>query len=103
MDLSQEQWWAQAQEDENAVILDVRTEDEVNRGQIPGAKNIDIYKGQGFVYEVEELDKSKTYYVYCQAGMRSAKACNIMSQLGIEKTYNLVGGMGSWNGPVEVK
>ena len=44
MDLSQEQWWAQAQEDENAVILDVRTEDEVNRGQIPGAKNIDIYK-----------------------------------------------------------
>ena len=49
MDLSQEQWWAQAQEDENAVILDVRTEDEVNRGQIPGAKNIDIYKKNVFL------------------------------------------------------
>ena len=103
MDLSQEQWWAQAQEDENAVILDVRTEDEVNRGQIPGAKNIDIYKGQGFVYEVEELDKSKSYYVYCQAGMRSAKACNIMNQLGIQNTYNLLGGIGAWNGPLDTK
>jgi len=101
MNLSQEQWWAQAQEDENAVILDVRTEDEVNRGQIPGAKNIDIYKGQGFVYEVEELDKTKNYYVYCQAGMRSAKACGIMNQLGIENTYNLLGGIGEWTGPIE--
>lgn len=101
MNLLQEQWWAQAQEDENAVILDVRTEDEVNRGQIPGAKNIDIYKGQGFVYEVEELDKTKNYYVYCQAGMRSAKACDVMNQLGIENTYNLIGGIGEWNGPIE--
>ena len=103
MDLSQQEWWAKAQEDENAVILDVRTEDEVNRGQIPGAKNIDIYKGQGFVYEVDELDKSKNYYVYCQAGMRSAKACNIMNQLGIENTYNLLEGIGAWNGPLETK
>ena len=84
MDLSQQEWWAKAQEDENAVILDVRTEDEVNRGQIPGAKNIDIYKGQGFIYRVEELDKSKNYYVYCAAGVRSANACNAMEQLGFE-------------------
>ncbi|KQS45633.1 MAG: rhodanese-like domain-containing protein [Flavobacterium lindanitolerans] len=100
MNITQEQWWSQAQEDENAVILDVRTEDECNRGMIPGAKNIDIYKGQGFIYEVEELDKTKNYYVYCQAGMRSAKACSVMEQLGFATTYNLVGGMSEWDGPV---
>lgn len=100
MNISQEKWWSQLQEDENAVIIDVRTEDEFNRGIIPGAKNIDIYKGQGFIYEVEELDKTKNYYVYCQAGMRSAKACNVMNELGFATTYNLIGGMSEWDGPV---
>src|SRR6188768_3087593 len=101
MNLTQEDWWNKLQADENAVILDVRTEDEWNDGIIPNAINIDIYKGQGFIYQVEELDKSKNYYVYCKAGGRSAQACNIMNQLGFDNTYNLVGGMMEWNGPVE--
>jgi rhodanese-related sulfurtransferase len=100
MNLSQQEWWEKAQADSNAVILDVRTEDEWNRGIIPGAINIDIYKGQGFVYAVEELDKSKSYYVYCAAGARSAQACNIMNQLEIANTFNLVGGISQWDGPV---
>ncbi|WP_395046485.1 rhodanese-like domain-containing protein [Flavobacterium sp.] len=102
MNLSQEVWWKKAQEDENAVILDVRTEDECNEGIIPNAITIDIYKGQAFIYKIEELDKSKNYYVYCKAGGRSAQACNIMNQLGFETTYNLLGGMMEWNGPVEI-
>ena len=102
MNLSQEGWWTKAQEDENAVILDVRTEDECNEGIIPNAITIDIYKGQAFIYKIEELDKLKNYYVYCKAGGRSAQACNIMSQLGFDTTYNLLGGMMEWNGPVEM-
>ena len=102
MNLSQEAWWTKAQEDENAVILDVRTEDECNEGIIPNAITIDIYKGQAFIYQIEALDKSKNYYVYCKAGGRSAQACNIMNQLGFETTYNLLGGMMEWNGPVEM-
>ncbi|WP_411377011.1 rhodanese-like domain-containing protein [Flavobacterium psychrophilum] len=98
MNLSQEAWWAKAQEDENAVILDVRTEDECNEGIIPNAITIDIYKGQGFIYKIEELDKSKNYYVYCKAGGRSGQACNIMNELGFKTTYNLLGGMIEWNG-----
>jgi rhodanese-related sulfurtransferase len=100
MNLSQQEWWEKAQADSNAVILDVRTEDEWNRGIIPGAINIDIYKGQGFIYAVEELDKSKNYYVYCAAGARSAQACNIMNQLEIANTFNLAGGISQWDGPV---
>lgn len=102
MNLSQEQWVSQLEADTNAVILDVRTEDEWNEGIIPNAINIDIYKGQGFIYEVEELDKSKNYYVYCKAGGRSQQACTIMNQLGFENTYNLMGGMMQWEGEVQI-
>ena len=98
MDLSQQDWSDKLQNDTNAVILDVRTEDEWNDGIIPGAINIDIYKGQGFIYEVDQLDKTKNYYVYCKAGGRSAQACAIMNQLGFDTTYNLVGGFSQWDG-----
>lgn len=98
MDNMQEQWWSQAQVDENAVILDVRTEGEWNQGIIPGAINIEIYKEQSFIYKIEELDPSKNYYVYCRVGVRSAQACIIMNQLGIKNTYNLVGGIMEWQG-----
>ncbi len=100
MDLSQQDWTSKLKEDQNAVILDVRTQEECNEGIIPNAINIDIYKGQGFIYEVEELDKTKNYYVYCKAGGRSAQACSVMNQLGFENTYNLIGGMMNWNGEV---
>ena len=42
MNLEQEDWRDQLNNDSNAVILDVRTEDEFNEGMIPGAINIDI-------------------------------------------------------------
>ena len=100
MNLAQEVWVYQLENDKNAVILDVRTEDECNEGMISGAVNIDIYKGQGFIYLLEELDKSKNYYVYCRSGARSAQACSIMNQLGFENAYNLLGGMIEWNGEV---
>ena len=100
MNLSQQDWTAQLEKDTNAVIIDVRTEDECAEGIIPTAINIDIYKGQGFIYLIEELDKTKNYYVYCKAGSRSAQACSIMNQLGFEKAYNLDGGFMNWNGEV---
>ncbi len=100
MDLQQNEWIEKISSDENAVILDVRTEDEWNEGIIPGAILNDIYKGQGFIYRLEELDKTKNYYVYCKAGGRSAQACSIMNQMGFENTYNLLGGFMNWEGEV---
>jgi rhodanese-related sulfurtransferase len=100
MDLSQHEWANQLEQDDNAVIIDVRTPDEWAEGIIPNALQIDIYQGQGFIYKIDELDKSKDYYVYCKAGGRSAQACSIMNQLGFENTYNLVGGFMQWSGAV---
>ena len=102
MNLSQDIWAEHLAADPNAVLLDVRTEDEWCDGFIPGAINIDIYKGQGFIYKIEELDHQKNYYVYCKAGSRSAQACAIMNQLGFEQAYNLLGGIMQWKGAIVV-
>ncbi len=99
-DLSQETWREQLANDKNAVILDVRTDAEIEEGIIPNAIHIDIYKGQEFINEIEELDKSKSYYVYCRSGNRSGQACKIMEELGFDKTYNLEGGMLQWTGDI---
>ena len=99
--LTQDQWKEAKKKDENAVILDVRTEDEFMAGFITGAVNIDIHQGQGFLDEIEKLDKSKNYLVYCRSGARSASACNLMHQHGIENAYNLMGGIIEWDGEIQ--
>ncbi|MCC8360704.1 rhodanese-like domain-containing protein [Salinimicrobium sediminilitoris] len=97
-EINQEEWREKIAEDNDAVILDVRTEQEVEEGYIPGAKVIDIYKGQEFIDEIDKLDKSKNYYVYCRSGSRSGQACTIMDQKGFKNTYNLLGGFSQWEG-----
>ena len=100
MDLKQADWMGQLEIDQNAIVLDVRTEEECQDGMIPNAIHIDIYNGQEFINALEQLDHLKNYYVYCKAGGRSGQACQLMNQLGFENTYNLIGGMMNWNGAV---
>ncbi|HMV13875.1 MAG: rhodanese-like domain-containing protein [Chitinophagales bacterium] len=80
---------------DNAVILDVRTAAEIADANIDGHIAIDIQQ-PGFMEKVAELDKSKTYFVYCRSGNRSGQACRYMSTQGFEKLYNLKGGMMAW-------
>ncbi|MDT0559609.1 rhodanese-like domain-containing protein [Ichthyenterobacterium sp. W332] len=99
-DLSQEDWTKQLHADTNSVVLDVRTIAEVEEGVIPNAIHIDIYGGQEFINSIEQLDKSKNYFVYCKAGGRSGQACAIMNQLGFENAFNLKGGITEWEGEI---
>ena len=99
--LSQKQWSDNLSLQEDAQILDVRTAIEVEEGKIPNALNIDILNPNEFMAEIEKLDKSLHYFVYCKAGMRSAQACAVMQQLGFDHTYNLDGGFSQWSGAVE--
>lgn len=78
------------------VVLDVRTPQEKSEGAVPGAQQIDFFT-PNFKKKVDQLDKSKTYLVYCRSGNRSTKACKIMDDLGFEKLYNLSGGIMAWN------
>lgn len=79
----------------DAVILDVRTAEEFSSGYIDKAVNIDFYN-PAFQSEVSKLDKSMTYFVYCEAGGRSASAAEWMRKEGFTKVFDLDGGISSW-------
>lgn len=99
MDLTQKEWAARIQEDPTACVLDVRTPHEFEEGYIPTALNLDIYGGQAFLNQLDALDKTLTYYVYCRSGGRSAQACMLMKQRGFT-AYNLLGGYLQWGGEI---
>lgn len=73
---------------ENAILLDVRTEAEYAAGNIAGARNIPL---DNLRERLGELDKSKTIYVHCRSGQRSYLACRILTQNGFD-CLNLAGG-----------
>jgi rhodanese-related sulfurtransferase len=79
----------------DAVLLDVRTLEEVQTGRIKGEINFD-YKAPEFSILIKGLDKSKTYFVYCASGVRSGKAAEQMREEGISKVYTLEGGLKAW-------
>jgi len=79
----------------NAVVLDVRTPEEVSKGKIAGAVNIDL-NGPDFEKKIEALDKTKTYFVYCAKGGRSSQAVDQMQAAGFTKLYNLADGIAGW-------
>ncbi|MBL7997105.1 MAG: thioredoxin [Candidatus Kapabacteria bacterium] len=82
-------------ETKNAVVLDVRTPDEFQRGFLQGAMNID-YNSDGFEAGVSALDKSKPYFVYCLSGGRSSSAASYMRKNGFTNVYELKGGVLAW-------
>jgi rhodanese-related sulfurtransferase len=84
-------------ENESLNIIDVREAAEVAGGKIPGADNIPL----GLIeFKMNELDKSKEYYIVCLSGGRSSAATRFLASHGFNVT-NMMGGMMSWAGPVE--
>jgi rhodanese-related sulfurtransferase len=81
--------------DKKVVVLDVRTPQEFANGHITGAINLD-FRDKDFAAKVAKLDTNKTYLVHCAAGIRSAKACEIMTPLSFKSLYDLKGGLSAW-------
>jgi rhodanese-related sulfurtransferase len=83
------------QDNPDFVILDVRTPAEFDSGHIENAINLD-YNSETFSDELNNLDKDKTYLVYCGVGRRSAGARDIMKELNFMTAYNMLGGINQW-------
>jgi rhodanese-related sulfurtransferase len=79
----------------NALLLDVRSAAEFEKGHIPAAINIDINSPQ-FLEKATALDKSKTYLVNCAVGMRSARACKKLEGMGFTNLFDLAPGFDGW-------
>lgn len=83
-------------EKENAILLDVRTPQEINGGMIENASTIDFYDAD-FSKKIAKIQKDKTVYVYCKSGGRSSKAAKMLLESGQAKVVNLKGGIMAWN------
>lgn len=82
----------------NAVILDVRTQEEYRSGFISDAVNYNVLDSVDFVKKLSSLDKKKKYLLYCKSGRRSAKALMMMKNNGFKKVFHLNGGVTDWKG-----
>lgn len=82
---------------EDLHIVDVRENEEVANGIIPGAIHIPL--GQ-IPERMEELNEETPYIFVCHAGGRSFSACSYLEGLGYDVT-NLEGGMSAWEGELE--
>lgn len=78
------------------ILLDVRSQAEIDKGTIPGFKQFITYGSADFPDKIKALDKSKTYYVYCHSGARSQKTISEMKRLGFLHVYNVAGGVVAW-------
>ena len=82
-------------QDADFIILDVRTPEEFKIEHIENAILID-YRSGDFKDKINQLDKKKTYLVYCRGGGRSAGAIEIMKDLDFISLYHLYEGMEIW-------
>jgi rhodanese-related sulfurtransferase len=77
------------------VILDVRTPEEFESGHIEGAININ-YHSDAFTEDLNKLERSKTYLVYCRTGRRSGDTVGIMTKQGFKEIYLIDGDIVKW-------
>lgn len=80
---------------DEATILDVRTPTEFERERLRDAVNLDVSLGV-FGDRVARFDHEKTFLVYDQSGPRSARAAQLMSELGFAHVYTMRGGIAKW-------
>lgn len=89
------------EEEENYVILDVRTAEEYSQMHIPNAINIpneSIHK-----QELPELpDKDQLILVYCRSGNRSRQASQKLADIGYTNVLEF-GGINDWTGEIVSK
>ena len=83
------------QASKDAVVLDVRSEQEFGGDYIKNAININ-YNATDFESRVSQLDKNKTYFVYCLSGGRGSSAANFMRSNGFKNVYDLKSGLLAW-------
>jgi len=75
--------------DNNAVIIDVRSESEFNSGNLEGSVNVPL---KDLMYRVNEFKKDKKYITVCTVGMRAESAKKFFKKRG----YQVVNG-GRWS------
>lgn len=80
-------------DNEQVILLDVRTEEEYITGHIPNSTLIPLDELEERINELK--DKNQKILVYCKSGRRSVIACEILDAYGYTNVYN-IGGVVDW-------
>jgi rhodanese-related sulfurtransferase len=80
----------------NLQLIDVRTQKEFGEDHLETAQNICV-TDDDFKEKVAKLDKEEPVYLYCRSGKRSAKAAQIMKEMGFKEIYDMEGGILNWD------
>jgi rhodanese-related sulfurtransferase len=75
-----------------AMLLDVREDDEWRLGHAPGAVHIPM---EDIPARIEELDYDAEIYVVCRQGGRSLQIVRYLTHVGFD-AVNVLGGMVAW-------
>ena len=78
---------------EDAVLLDVRSTDEFARGHVAQAKNI---PAPLLAERMAELKKDKPVIVLCQNGTSAGTSANALRAAGFSRVLVLDGGLSAW-------
>ena len=81
----------------NAVIIDVRTPEEFAESHLPEANNFPVDTLSQNIETIKKLQRDKPLLVYCRSGKRSARATEILQNLGVNSVHNLKGGIKAWS------
>lgn len=83
---------------ENAILLDVRTDEEFQGGHLPESVHLELNR----LYQAEKLfpNKKTPLFVYCHSGARSARAVSALQAIGFTDVQN-IGGISNWHGEIE--
>jgi rhodanese-related sulfurtransferase len=87
-------------ENNNVIILDVRTKEEYENGHIHGAKLMPVGDLSSRINELEKF-KDKPILVYCASGGRSPQAVNYLIEGEFSQIYHLARGISSWRYDIE--
>jgi rhodanese-related sulfurtransferase len=79
----------------NALVLDVREEDEYRLGHVLNSMLIPLGKFNERIGELEKY-REQPIVVICRSGNRSGSACAALGKRGFTQVYNLAGGIGAW-------
>jgi rhodanese-related sulfurtransferase len=82
------------QKGEKLELVDVREDEEVAGGMIPGAKHIRM---GDIPANLDYFDKDKEYIFICRSSGRSGNVCHYLQDQGY-KVRNMIGGMLAWTG-----
>ena len=78
---------------DDAVLLDVREDDEWVAGHAPGALHVPMMT---IPMRADEVPTDRDVVVVCRVGQRSAQVVAYLRRQGWERVANLDGGMADW-------